>query len=191
MPISKEQAIGLYQRREEAAPQKPAYQLSNRDLLKRLGTNYFAMAAETFMRPRMAIKYHLLPALAWELEAARPHPGAGEKLSREIELARSLALLLQTADPAWKELPKSWVFLGSSLEGRVDYDSARDLLNDIFSDIATVAEPMKFLRRFCQPLPERSRWLRFYDFTNGEMDNFMDEKRLSIEMIQADEGEDA
>lgn len=131
MTITKEQALGLYQTASNPPPEQTMHKVSNLALLHRLSSHPLGMIAETFMRPKMAMKYHLLPALAHELACARPTRGKACELSKAISLARSVALLLETADPAWCELPKSWVFFGSNLDNLGDYTDSVDEKEDL------------------------------------------------------------
>ena len=163
------------------------HQVSNLDLLHSLSSQPLGMIAETFMRPKMAMKYHLLPALAHELALARPIRGKAGELSQAASRARSVALLLETADPSWRELPKSWVFFGSDLESGIK--DARENLADIFAKIH-VEHPMRFLENFCAPLPDMAEWRRFFWLSDQEMNDFLAEKAKTIEMINADDEED-
>lgn len=186
MTITKEQALGLYQTASNPPPEQKMNKVSNLDLLHRLSVQPLGMIAETFMRPKMAMKYHLLPALAHELALARPIRGKVGELSKATSLARSVALLLETADPAWCELPKSWVFFGSNLESGLE--DVQEGLADIFAEIH-VEHPMRFLENFCAPLPDMAEWRRFFWLNEQEMNDFLAEKAKSIEMINADDEE--
>lgn len=190
MPISKEQAKSLYGT-DSVPPAQTLRKFSNLDLLKECGSRGpLSMIAETFLRPRMAMKYHLLPALAHELAYARPSRVEPHGLSKEIRLARSVALLLETADRAWRELPKSWIYLGVYFDGKlrstVEYDEVQAELVNVFAGIH-VERPMRFLEKFCMPFPEMAVWRRFFRLSNEEYQDFKNEKERTLEMINADD----
>lgn len=186
MPLSKEQAKSLYGP-GSAAPAQKIHKFSNRALLYELTRQPLQMIAETFMRPTMAMKYHLLPALAHELAYARPGMAVPSSLAHSCELIRSVALLLQTADDRWSELPRSWTYLGSYFDGKnIEYAETREALDSIFACIH-IECPMRFLERFCEPFPQMADWRRFFWLTEEEFQEFKDEKTRTIGMINADD----
>lgn len=144
-------------------------------LSKKRVTSITRTVGEVFMRPTMAMRYQLLPALAHMLAGARPCPGTSplNKASKTNALERSLALLLELTDPAWKELPQDWVYLGSVLESN-DLELARDILSKILAGMP-VRHPMRFLRDFSQP--GGTDWLRHFWLSSEEYDAFIREKQ--------------
>lgn len=192
MPISKEQAKSLYGC--EIAPSvQNIRKISNITLLNEFSKQRLCMVAETFLRPRKAMKYQLLPALGHELAPYRPTRLEAHGLSKDVALLRSVALLLETADPGWKELPKTWTCLGLYFDGKhsrtVDYEAAQGELTSIFA--ATPMErPMRFLEKFCAPYPDEAEWKRYFWLSPEEFEDFKAEKERTIAMIMAPDEEE-
>lgn len=191
MTISKEQAKSLYGT-DTAPPAQKMRKFSNINLLEELSKQPLCMVAEAFLRPRMAMKYKLLPALGHVLASARPTRVEAHGLSKDVALLRSVALLLQTADPGWNELPKPWTYLGIYFDAKrntnIDYAAAQEELTNIFA-ATSVKRPMRFLEDFCAPLPNDAEWKRFFWLSDEEFEDFKSEKQLTIDMIEAPDEE--
>lgn len=191
MPISKEQAKNLYGT-DCAPPVQNMRKISNIGLLWGLSKQPLRMVAETFLRPRMAMKYQLLPALGCVLASARPSRLETHGLSKEVALLRSVALLLETADPSWKELPKTWTYLGIYFDAKrnatVDYAAAQEELANIFAT-TPIERPMRLLENFCAPFPDEAEWKRYFRLSDEEFEDFKAEKQQTIDMIEAPDEE--
>lgn len=191
MPISKEQAKSLYGI-DGPPPTQKMRKHSNIELLQELSRQPLCMVAETFLRPQMAMKYQLLPALGHVLASARPTRVEAHGLSKDVAVLRSVALLLQTADPGWHELPKPWTYLGIYFDGKrnsnMDYAAAQEELTNIFAS-THVERPMRFLENFCAPPPDEAEWKRFYWLSDEDFEDFKAEKQRTIDMIEAPDEE--
>lgn len=186
MRIPTELAGSLYRAPQDADSKISAgnyTRYSNQQLLEYLSRpNLFnGMAAAVLLRPKMAIRYHLLPALAAAFSAARPTRNSSP-VGRAVDiLFRDLALLFDLAKPDWKELPQDWVILGSSLD-QADFELAGSLLQQILES-TPVAKPMAFLENFCRPGGEQPEWLRFFWLSDEDLAQLTAEKELAIAMI--------
>lgn len=199
MTISKRQAQALYEKDagESTAGSGKISKMSNKDLLHYLsglcklekGVPAERVAAEVFLRPRMAMRYNLLPVLSRILAPARPCAGASPAVEGQQRLQRSLALLLTLANADWQELPKSWTFLGSALEDN-NLELAREYLNAILASIP-VRDPMLLLKEFTAPAENDISWQRFFWLTEKDLNDFTNEKQETINIINQEDEESA
>ena len=190
MPLSKHQADRLYE--IEEAVEKPAetasHKVSNLDLILAIsrGAHPEQMAAAVFLRPRMAMRYSLLPALARQFSQSRPVENlANPATKRKERLRRSLALVLELADENWTELPRAWCYLGSALETG-DMELVRDAIAAIL-DRATVKKPMEFLDKFAQIPADNTAWQRFYRLSDADLEEFANEREITLQSIEEED----
>lgn len=193
MPMSKRQANGLYksENADGTTADTKAHKMSNWDLLYSITERKLPeqMAAAVFMRPKMTMRYHLLPVLARELAHARPHPAVPEApATNEQKLRRSLALLIELADKDWDELPMAWWTLGSALE-TMDMELARENLDSILES-SHVNNPMGFLKKFAEPLNDNVSWQRFFWLSDQDIEDFRNERQETVRRIEADGGDE-
>lgn len=194
MPISKRQAHALYncENAEDKPDSGKVHKLSNWDLLRNVSQGNFPeqFAAAVFLRPKMAMRYKLLPALAMQLDHARPiGPQAFPVKTPEEKLRRSLALILELADENWTELPRTWGYLGSALE-TMDIDLAQAAIESILHKSA-VPDPMEFLKKFAEPVTENTVWKRFYWLSDADLEEFRNEREETLKRINEEDSETA
>lgn len=180
----------LYKSSLNSAP-LAATRWSNMALARRDNPGHsLAIAGDVFLRPRMAMRYQLVPALDFLLSSYRPTEEAKsvKNQSDGSQLLRSIALLLRLYDPEWTELPFKWQILGNDIDGG-SLDAARETLNDIFAE-STVPDPLLLLSKFQEPPPDKKDWLRYYHLSDDELRAFDAEKAETIEKINKPDDEE-
>lgn len=190
MPLSKQQADRLYDIVESGDEpcDSRVHKMSNLALIQRIscGDHPEQMAAAVFLRPRMAMRYYLLPALSTQFYQSRPAGnGAKPAKSEQEKLLRSLALVLELADENWSELPRAWSYLGSALESG-DMELARDAIAAILGR-ATVEKPMEFLEKFAQIPADNTAWQRFYRLSDADLAEFDNEREITLKNIEEED----
>lgn len=179
MPITREQINTIYESATASAPKsKESLPVSNIELIKKLEhkTDPLRLTASVFLRPASALRYNLLPALAAKLAYQKPVEGSRAQPCKTPEegIVRSLSLLLELADPAWTELPDSWISLGSVLNNR-DLVLAREFLDTILAS-TRVEKPMEALRKLCSTEKDDTGWVRYYRLSPDEFKYFDSEE---------------
>ena len=185
MPLTKRQAAALYNLDDaETNPRdKKAHKMSNLQIIKKLSSRRIPedMAAAVFLRPRAAMRYRLLPALARQFAHARPVGDARPAKTPEEKLRRSLALILELADDSWDELPREWASLGSFLND-MNLELAREAIQTILAN-AKIADPVSLLKKFSQPEPDNTAWERFFWLNPEELSACEAEKEETLKRI--------
>lgn len=190
MPLTRQQADRLYDIGEtmDNSGNARGHKMSNLDLIRRISHDAKPeqMAAAVFLRPRMAMRYYLLPALSTQFYQSRPaRNGAKPAKSEQEKLLRSLALVLELADENWSELPRAWSYLGSALESG-DMELVQDAIAAIIGR-ATVKKPMEFLEKFAQIPADNTAWQRFFRLSDADLAEFDNEREMTLKNIEEDE----
>lgn len=190
MPLTKRQAAALYslESADDGPRDRKAHKMSNLQIIKKLSPRRIPedMAAAVFLRPRAAMRYHLLPALARQFAHARPYgDDARPARTPEEKLRRSLAFILELVDDSWEELPREWALLGSFLND-MNLEGAREGIQTILSN-ARIPDPAALLNKFSQPEPDNTAWERFFWLTPEELSVCEAEKEETLKRIDEED----